>query len=130
MILTARAGECAETSNWSPEAIEAATFYRVGKVLEEALMASSSFTPTQWTRLKSAYASADKAILNRIFAPMIDAEIGGGAAGDASDADQLYLGRLMLRTGLPLTEANSEFVGAWMAARMTQEHFAGKFTKF
>ena len=128
-ILSTRAGECAETLDWSPEAIEHATLYRLGKVLDDALVASSVFSPAQWTRLKAAYATSDKAILNRLFRPMIEAELGGDAASKPTRADELYLGRLMLRTGIPATEANSQFVGAWMAAQAMQELFLSGFAE-
>lgn len=129
-VLSARAGDCAETHAWSPDAIEQAVLYKLSGVLDDALVASSSFTPAQWARLKAAYAAADKAIINRLLSPIIDTALDGAEAPKPTEADEVYFGRLMLRTGIPATQANSEFVGAWMGAQAMQELFLARFTKF
>ena len=127
--VTRRVGECADLHDWPAAALEDATLYRMASILKVALDRHNPLTPPQMRRLEEAISSVDQTRLNRIFGGILDAAMDGTRA-TPSDGDTAFLGRLFLRAGIPATQANGEYVGALMAARImaaqTQARFASR----
>lgn len=121
-----RAGECADLHNWPAAAIEDASFYRMASILKVALDRKNPFTAPQLRRLEEAISSVDQARLNSIFGGLLDASLEGNSRRP-SDADAMFLGRLFLRAGIPATQSNAEYVGAFLGARLMIEQSRQRF---
>ena len=86
------------------------------------------FTSDQWAQLRQVYSDADKAILARVLVPMLDSALAGSEADPAmSAADEEYLGNLVIRSGIPPTYENAEFIGAWVATQAGQAVLIQRF---
>lgn len=132
-IVTERAGLCADEHGWSPAAIEQAVLYMtMGRMWNEGLETQTIFTAAQWQRVRQVYATMDKAILRRLLEPALDAAFAGekGPSEQATEADAMYFGRMMLKTGLPMTEENAKFLGNWMASMLMMDIFSERFAKY
>lgn len=127
--ITRRAGECADTHGWPPDAIEDAVFYRVSLVLRTALERRSPLTPSQMRRVTEAIAAADPSRLDRIIGGIEEAALNGAAASEPSESDSIFMGRLFLRSGVPMTQSNAEYVGALIAARAMGERWRRRFAE-
>ena len=127
-VMTRRAGECADAHDWSPAAIEEAVFYRLASILKRALEERSPLTASQMARLTTAIASADQERLHRVFGAMLEATFEGRQPPEPSQADKIYFGRLLMRTGVPLNQEIAVYVGAYMGAivmvRRSRDRFA------
>lgn len=126
-IFGARAGECAGKYGWSVDAISDSVFYRMASLLEQGLNAHTPFTPEQMQKLNAALARADKDKLRRIFGPMVEPETSGKNAPAPDEKDSVYLGMLLMSSGLPLDDKTGEFAGALIGARTMKDIFAEKF---
>lgn len=126
-VLAARAGECAGEHGWSVEAISDSVYYSTATVLSRALARHSPFTPEQVQRLDAALERADKARLRKIFGPMVEAQAGDKPAADPDGQDSIYLGMMLMSSGVPLDEKGGEYAGAVIATRMMREIYAEKF---
>lgn len=128
--IAARAGDCAQVHGWSPEAVTNAIFYRTSRMLAHALELKTPLMPEQMDRLNEAIANADQARLRAILVPQIEASMKGEEGPALLEQDQLYLGLIVLGAGLPLDQANSEYAGALLGARMVADIAAEKFAQF
>lgn len=126
-LISGRAGTCAEANQWSPEAIEQAIYYRMGVLLTTALEAQTPLTTAQMNRLHQMFSGPDKAKIVAIMTPAIDAAFSGEPAPEAKEADQMFIGRMILRTGIAATDANASFVGSWMGGRTITEMARERF---
>lgn len=126
--VTRRAGECAELHGWSGEAIEDAVFYRFSFVLHTALERHSPLTPAQMRRVSDAVAGADQERLNRIMGDVVEAAMNGQPAPEQSESDMIFVGRVLLRSGVPMTQGNGEYIGALIGARVMGERVRQRFT--
>lgn len=125
--VTRRAGECADLHGWSGDAIEDAVFYRYSAIVLAALERNVPFTPSQMRRLNDAFAAADQARLNRIMGDIVEASMNGRPAPAQSESDNLFMGRVLLRSGVPVTERNAEYIGALIGARVMGERLRQRF---
>ena len=89
-------------------------------------MSHSPLTPTQMQRLEQVITSADQERLGQIVGEVLD-EASEGRQATPSDADNMYMGRLIIRAGIPATESNGEFVGAFIAAQIMSERSQRRF---
>lgn len=128
--VSARAGQCADVHNWSPDAIEQSIFYRLGSLLATGLEKQAPISPAQMERLKEVVRTTDKTQLYAVVGPMIDAGMEGREESASNQAQLLFLSRLVLKTGMPATKANSEFVGAWLAGVVIRDRAKDRFAKY
>lgn len=122
-----RAGTCSEAHGWSPEAIEQAVIYRLFNLLEQTLTLRSPLTGTQMDRLSAALASADQQRVRRVFGGIADAVLGGQEEPEVGNSDEMFLASILMRSGIPYSESNGEFAGAWLAAKVLTEVVAERF---
>ena len=125
--VTRQAGECADAHDWPPEAIEDAVLYRLATILRTALERRSPLTPAQMRRITEAVASADQERLGRIFGAIEEAAMNGEDEPQPSDSDSVFIGRILLRSGVPMTESNAQYAGAVIGARMMGERAQQRF---
>ena len=125
--VTRRSGECAEMHGWSGEAIEDAVIYRFFGVLQTALERNSPFTEVQMRRLSAAVAATDQERLGRIVRALVNAGMNGELTPEQSQSDLTFLGRILIRAGVPVTEETGRFAGALIAAWITREQVSRRF---
>lgn len=126
-VFGARAGECAGQHGWSMDAISDSVFYRMAALLEQGLRRHSPYTVEQMQRLDAALARADKDRLNRMFGPMMDMEQRSGPHAQPNPEDRMYLGMLLLSSGVPLDEKSGKFAGTLIGALVMKDIYARKF---
>lgn len=119
-IIQGRADACASQHNWSREAAEHSVLFRLTKVLQTALRAHMPISEEQLARYDAIVAGADQARLRRIFGVAVE-------PAPANDADDEFLGELIARSGMPMTEANAKFAGAWLASVLVSKHMTEQF---
>lgn len=125
--VTRRAGECADLHDWSGEAIEDAVFYRFSSIMRTALERHSPLSPSQLRRVSEAVAAADQERLNRIMGDVVEAAMNGRRTPELSDSDAIFVGRVLLRSGVPMTQGNGEYIGALIGARVMTERLRQRF---
>jgi hypothetical protein len=126
-IVASRAQECAKIHNWSSEALQLAGLYQLGRLATGALEAKSRIPVSQLNKLREAYKTADRAIMNRVMGLSIEDKLAGNGPSAPSRADQDYFTRLLVRTGIAPDDANADFIGGWWAAQDAVDTFARRF---
>lgn len=124
-VFAVRAGVCADEYGWSPDAILNAVFYQVGAVMEKGLRHNTPLSGPDMVRLEKAIAAADQDRLWPVLEKMMGATIFGDPAEDVTDEDNLYLGLVIMSSGIPMNDKNGSFAGALLASQAIQR-LAGK----
>lgn len=120
-MLSAHAGTCADQHGWTSGAILDAMFYQTGVVMEKGLRRNSPLSAADMLRLDKAAAEADQDRLWPVLENMVAASMfGDGTGKDVSEEDELYVGLVVLSSGIPVTDANNEYAGALLASRAIQ----------
>jgi hypothetical protein len=123
-----RAVQCTLEHGWSPDAIYYAITYRLAVLLERALELKTPLSEEEMARMNKAIANADQDRLRAILGPDIEASLNNEDGPEMSEQDELYLGLLVLGSGLPMEESYSNYIGLVLGARMmidiTSEKFA------
>lgn len=127
VAVSGRAGDCAEQHDWSPEAIEDAIYFRLFTIMHEGMIRNAPFSQAQMQRIDRTIASADQERLRAVVSQIMTSMFGGDEAPEISDADTMFFGRLVLRSGVPATETNGVFVGAYIGATVMPRLIADRF---
>lgn len=125
--LSAHAGACADRHGWSPAAILNAIFHQTGAMMEAGLRGNSPLSDADMARLEKAIAGADQQRLWPILERMMGPLMTGAEAGEPSADDTLYLGLVIMSSGIPVDERNTKFAGALLAAQAIQRLAAQRF---
>jgi len=125
--VTGRAGQCAEQHGWSPEAIEDAVFFQMFSILRGGVARGTPLSSTQMQRVDQALAGPDQERLRAIVGRQVDSVLGGAEAPEPTEAENMFIGRLILRAGVPVTEENGHYVGAYMASVVMPQVIAARF---
>lgn len=129
-VYSARAGICADQHKWSSDAVLYAVFYQIGMTLERALRAHSPLSEADMARFDRTVVGADQNRLWPILEKMVGGSVFGTEAEELSESDEMFLGMLILSSGIPANEKNSGFAGALLAAqamqRYSSQHFGSK----
>ncbi|AZI34752.1 hypothetical protein NT2_02_03530 [Caenibius tardaugens NBRC 16725] len=129
-VYSARAGACADQHNWSSDAVLYAVFYQIGRTLERALRAHAPLSEADLARFDRTVAGADQNRLWPILEKMVGGSVFGTETDELSESDEMFLGMLILSSGIPANEKNSGFAGALLAAqamqRYSSQHFGSK----
>lgn len=126
-LMDARTALCASEFGWSEGAGNSAFMWRAGVLLEEALEATGPLSAGDVALLEASFDAADQTVLFRAMGPQIDPDYFGTA--EPTDEDLLYLGGVLEKSGVPVTDETATFTGALVAARLTQTHWASVFAK-
>lgn len=125
--ITSRAGQCADQYRWPAEAIEDAVLHQVYSITRVQLVRHSPFSDAQMQRLDQAIASADQQRLRAIVMRITDAALNGADAHQAPPADTVFFGRLILRSGVPITDENGKYAGAYIGTVIVPQVLAERF---
>ena len=126
-VFSARAGTCGDQHGWAPNAIMNAVFYQLGVAMEQGVRRRSPLSAAEMARLERAVAAADQ---DRLWGPleaMMNATIFGGEGAELSDDDDTYLGLVIVSSGIPINNTNSEFAGELLAAQAIQRLVSKRF---
>jgi len=125
--LSARAGACADQHGWSPNAILNAVFHQTGAMMEAGLRRHSPLSDADMVRLLRAINRADQQRLWPILENMMGPFMSGEEAEEPSKDDNLYLGLVILSSGIPDNDTSTKFAGALLAAQAIQRLAAKRF---
>jgi hypothetical protein len=130
-MFTQRAGTCADKYQWAPQAIVSAVFFQFGATIEQGLRSKSPLSPADMARLEKAIAAADQDRLWGVIERMMGVSLFGDveAAPDTAskDSDEQYLGLVIISSGIPVNDTNSEFAGALLASQAIQRQAGKRF---
>ena len=131
MIIMTHAGTCAHLSNWSPEAVKLALFYKLFSQMVAALDAKIGLSPDQHAQLLNTFASADKTSLRQSLAPVMQQFLRDGSLPDDETPEQDRLvGSIITASGLHLNRAQTKPVGGWIGMRVILDGMADDFQKY
>lgn len=130
-MLSERAGICADQYAWSPQAIMNAVFHQFGAAMELGLRSKSALTPADLVRLEKAITAADQdrlwGTLERMMGLALSGDAEAASDGGVDQDDETYLGLVIISSGIPLNDTNSEFAGALLASQAIQRLASKRF---
>jgi hypothetical protein len=125
-ILQDSAKRCAVRHGWSLRAAEYAFLFKFASLGLAGVEKRGPLTPTQIGQLQSAMTPSDKARIRSIFDAMAKAQAEGNPQAAAQSAD-MFIGKLIVRSGIPTNSTNVQAAGGWLGAKVMCERYAEYF---
>lgn len=122
---------CADANAWPQRAIEQAVYYKVSILTAAAIDKNTPLSSQQMAQLRGAYSSTDSKRLMSIMLPALDAIFAVEAVPVPSEDDISYLNEhITRRSGLPINNEVTNYIGAWLLTRGMVEITKRRFSEF
>jgi len=127
VVLSNKAKACEAANAWSPAATQHALLFKIASVGLSGVEATSSLTPAQFGQIKKAMTPADQVRIRAIFQEMWEAQRAGRPTQATAQSADMFIGRLIVRSGIPGSSENAKVAGGWIAANVLRDQYAENF---
>lgn len=128
-IIAARVRTCGASNGWSLDAMQDALLYKVASVGMAGVESASPLSAEQFAQLDDAMTPDDKVEIAKIFDSMRQAQAEGRIYEAPKQSPEMFIGRLILRSGIPASPENSRWAGGWLAVKTLQDQRRAKFAQ-
>ncbi len=122
-----RAKACAKSYRWSPEATHQAMLFKLASIGLAGVENNGPLSTDQIRLLESAMTADDKMRIRAIFDGMEKAQREGQSLDAPTRSADLFIGKLILRAGIPGSPENARAAGGWVAAKALRGRYAESF---
>lgn len=126
-VIVDRVRACASMHGWSAEAAQHALLFKLARIGVAGVETTGPLSPAQILQVRNAMTAEDKIKVRAIFGAMVKAYGEGTLERSPRETPDMFIGKLILRSGIPTTTKNVRAAGGWLAASVLVEQYAEFF---